>query len=65
MHGKSSLTTTIQRNDVPIRVWLGLISGQQHTYAELEGNKNDVIDVLIAFGIAVLLFSIAIEILHN
>ena len=65
MHAKRALVTPIIRVNDQVKVRLFFASEQQRAYVEFEGNKNDIIDVLLAFGVIVLLLSIAVVIIRG
>jgi len=65
MYRESSMRTLIGKPGGQVRARLALGSEHQYVYAEFEGNKNDIIDVLAALGIAVLLLSIACAIFRS
>ena len=65
MHEKRALVTPIIRVNDQVKVRLFFASEQQRAYVEFEGNKNDIIDVLMAFGVIVLLLSIAVVIIRG
>jgi len=65
VHEKRALVTPIIRVNDQVKVRLFFASEQQRAYVEFEGNKNDIIDVLMAFGVIVLLLSIAVVIIRG
>jgi len=56
---------TVQQVFNPVQIRLALPSQKQCMYAEFEGNKDDIIDILIAFGVTMFLLSVAVAIFRG